>query len=59
FENKTSSKFMDPCAIESKASMKCMDEHNYDKDLCSEYFAAYRECKKLWVAERRKARLNG
>ncbi|KAI8324432.1 hypothetical protein GQ54DRAFT_62895 [Martensiomyces pterosporus] len=59
FENKKSSKFMDPCAIEAKASFKCLDENNYDKNLCSEYFAAYRECKQMWVQERRKARLSG
>ncbi|KAJ2346826.1 Mitochondrial copper homeostasis protein, partial [Coemansia sp. RSA 2618] len=47
FENKKSSRFMDPCAIEAKASFKCLDENNYDKSLCSDYFIAYRECKSL------------
>ncbi|KAJ2856096.1 hypothetical protein J3B02_001797, partial [Coemansia erecta] len=59
FQNKKSSKFMDPCAIEAKASFKCLDDNNYDKTLCSDYFAAYRECKQMWIAERRKARLKG
>ncbi|KAJ2848142.1 hypothetical protein IWW36_003479 [Coemansia brasiliensis] len=59
FENKKSSRFMDPCSIEAKASYKCLDRNNYDKDRCSAYFAAYRECKQMWVAERRKARLSG
>ncbi|KAJ2712600.1 Mitochondrial copper homeostasis protein [Coemansia spiralis] len=59
FENKKSSRFMDPCAIEAKDSYKCLDENNYDKSMCASYFEAYRECKHLWVAERRKARLGG
>ncbi|KAJ1833998.1 hypothetical protein IWW55_001109 [Coemansia sp. RSA 2706] len=59
FENKKSSRFMDPCAIEAKASYQCLDANNYNKDLCSEYFAAYRECKTLWMAERKKAWLSG
>ncbi|ORX71585.1 cytochrome c oxidase-assembly factor cox-23, mitochondrial [Linderina pennispora] len=56
FENKKSSKFMDPCGIEAKASFKCLDDNNYDKSLCNEYFEAYRNCKQMWVRERRKAR---
>ncbi|KAJ1667660.1 Mitochondrial copper homeostasis protein [Coemansia sp. RSA 1813] len=59
FENKISSKFMDPCALESKASMQCLDQSNYDKDACSDVFAAYKECKRLWISERRKARSGG
>ncbi|KAJ2846738.1 hypothetical protein GGI22_006166, partial [Coemansia erecta] len=48
FERKIPSKFMDPCALESKASMQCLDDSNYDKDACDEVFAAYRECKRRW-----------
>ncbi|KAJ2783978.1 Mitochondrial copper homeostasis protein [Coemansia javaensis] len=59
FESKKSSRFMDPCAIEAKASYKCLDDNGYDKSLCTEWFEAYRACKRAWVAERRKARLDG
>lgn len=37
-----------PCMEESKASMKCLDENNYDKSKCKMYFEAYKECKKAW-----------
>ncbi|KAJ1722331.1 hypothetical protein LPJ53_003241 [Coemansia erecta] len=59
FQNKKSSKFVDPCAIEAKASFKCLDDNNYDKTMCTDYFIAYRECKQMWIAERRRARRNG
>lgn len=44
-----------PCLKESKASMKCLDENNYDKNKCAMYFEAYKECKKSWN-ERKAAR---
>ncbi|KAJ2293481.1 hypothetical protein IW141_001065 [Coemansia sp. RSA 355] len=47
FEAKKPSRFMDPCAIETKASYKCLDDNNYDKDMCTDYFLAYRESKQL------------
>ncbi|KAJ2809450.1 hypothetical protein H4R20_000070 [Coemansia guatemalensis] len=59
FLGKRPSRFMDPCAIEAKASMKCLDENNYDKSTCDSYFDAYKECKKLWMEERKKAKLGG
>lgn len=37
-----------PCIAESQASMKCLDENNYDKTKCKMYFEAYKECKKAW-----------
>ncbi|KAJ2076620.1 hypothetical protein H4R24_005593 [Coemansia sp. RSA 988] len=59
FLNKRPSRFMDPCAIEAKASFKCLDENNYKKSTCDDYFYAYKECKKLWMEERKKAKLEG
>ena len=46
-----------PCTVEAKASMKCLDEYNYNRRRCEEYFEAYRNCKRAWnerKAERRR-----
>ena len=34
---------------EAKASYKCMDDNNYNRDACLEHFKAYKECKKRMV----------
>ena len=39
-----------PCVQEAKASYKCMDDNNYDRDACLEYFKSYKECKKRMVS---------
>ncbi|KAG8888238.1 Mitochondrial copper homeostasis protein [Tulasnella sp. 403] len=44
-------KFVDPCAGASKASLKCLDQNNYNKSACTAYFEAYKECKKAWVGD--------
>ena len=38
-----------PCAEASKASMDCLNRHDYDRDKCLDFFQAYRDCKKEWV----------
>jgi len=38
----------DPCFMESKASMKCLNDFNFDRSQCQEYFANYKACKKFW-----------
>ena len=38
-----------PCAAAAKASMDCLNRHDYDRDSCLDYFQAYRDCKKTWV----------
>lgn len=52
FTIKGPSQFYDPCAEASKMSMKCLERNNYDKDMCIEYFKAYKECKQEWVSIR-------
>jgi len=37
------------CADEAAASYKCLDQHPDDRDKCSEFFRAYKECKRRWV----------
>ncbi len=55
YMGKGPSKFYDPCALSSKMAVRCMENHDEDyKTVCSEYFKAYRECKKVWLEKRRK-----
>ncbi|KAG7811604.1 hypothetical protein KL921_001870 [Ogataea angusta] len=55
FLTKTASKFYDPCAKSSQMAIRCMENHDEDyKEVCGEYFRAFRECKKEWMKERRK-----
>ena len=35
---------------EADRSYKCLDENNYDREKCQEYFQAYKECKKKMVS---------
>ncbi|PVU92136.1 hypothetical protein BB559_003826 [Furculomyces boomerangus] len=56
FEKKTPGRYMNPCEIESRASLKCLEINEYKKPLCKEYFDAYIQCKKLWMEERKAAR---
>nr|PNR30283.1 hypothetical protein PHYPA_026599 [Physcomitrium patens] len=37
------------CAPQYAASLKCLDEANYDKSKCQDHFDAYKECKKQEV----------
>ncbi|KAF9485470.1 hypothetical protein BDN70DRAFT_910104 [Pholiota conissans] len=53
------SKFIDPCADASKASMDCLNRNDYDRDACLEYFQAYRECKNSWIQQRKEDRRAG
>ncbi|PWN50708.1 hypothetical protein IE53DRAFT_315251 [Violaceomyces palustris] len=55
---KQPSKFTDPCAKASKLSMKCLEENSYDRTKCAQAFNNYRNCKKLWIEQRRNDRLN-
>lgn len=43
------SQFYDPCSEAAKMSMNCLERNNYDKDMCKEYFRAYKECRQEWV----------
>lgn len=56
FSAKGASEYYDPCQESSKMSFKCLELNNYDRDLCRDYFDAYRECKKQWLKARRQNR---
>lgn len=51
---KAQSQYLDPCQAQTKASMKCMDENNYDKRRCTRFFKDYTDCKKKWASITRK-----
>ncbi|KAL4199631.1 hypothetical protein AMTRI_Chr03g52170 [Amborella trichopoda] len=41
------------CFPQYSASLKCLDDSNYDKSKCQDQFDAYKECKKKeWTDER-------
>jgi hypothetical protein len=43
------SKHFDPCQEAANKSIKCLHRNPANKDLCNDYFQAYRDCKKAWV----------
>ncbi|WVQ63897.1 uncharacterized protein L199_002053 [Kwoniella botswanensis] len=47
------SKYADPCEAASKASLACLERTHYNRDECLDFFAAYRECKGKWIAQRK------
>ncbi|KIJ55701.1 hypothetical protein M422DRAFT_220500 [Sphaerobolus stellatus SS14] len=53
------SKFADPCDHAAKASMDCLNRNDYDRDKCTEFFRAYRDCKSAWLEQRREDRRAG
>ncbi|KDB23682.1 cytochrome c oxidase-assembly factor COX23, mitochondrial [Trichophyton interdigitale MR816] len=48
--SKSASEYMDPCQDFADRSIKCMRRNNGDRDMCTDYFQAYRDCKKAWVS---------
>merc|ERR1712198_573351 len=38
----------DPCIKENKMTYKCLDENNYDRTACANYFENYKRCKTFW-----------
>ncbi|KAG9248310.1 hypothetical protein BJ878DRAFT_488637 [Calycina marina] len=57
FENKRPGEYFDPCQEASARSMKCLHRNANNKEMCNDYFQAYRDCKKQWMAERKEAKL--
>nr|XP_056710271.1 coiled-coil-helix-coiled-coil-helix domain-containing protein 7 [Euleptes europaea] len=46
-----------PCVLETDASRKCMENNNYNKDMCTSHFLKYKSCRKFWngiMIQRRK-----
>ncbi|KAK7510737.1 cytochrome c oxidase-like protein [Phyllosticta citriasiana] len=56
FNNKSLSEYYDPCQEAASRSIRCLHRNGGDRDLCSDYFQAYRDCKKQWMEARKKSR---
>ncbi|KAF3090876.1 hypothetical protein TWF569_011795 [Orbilia oligospora] len=56
FDTKETSKFYDPCQDAANRSLKCLRRNMGDREMCTDYFQAYRDCKKKWVEERKTER---
>lgn len=41
-------KGMNLCVVELVVFLKCLEENNYDKVRCVNYFLVYKECKRVW-----------
>ncbi|KAJ5889971.1 hypothetical protein N7504_010781 [Penicillium tannophilum] len=55
FANKTASQFYDPCQDFADRSLKCLKRNGYDREMCGDYFQAYRDCKKNWLNQKKAA----
>ncbi|CAI7621127.1 unnamed protein product [Penicillium bialowiezense] len=53
FTHKHASQYYDPCQDFADRSLKCMKRNAYDRELCHDYFQAYRDCKKNWLTQRK------
>ncbi|XP_072017878.1 coiled-coil-helix-coiled-coil-helix domain-containing protein 7-like [Amphiura filiformis] len=50
---------VNPCIPESDASYKCLNDNNYNRDACSDYFKNYQNCMKFWTKISRQRRWKG
>ncbi|PTU24941.1 hypothetical protein P175DRAFT_056832 [Aspergillus ochraceoroseus IBT 24754] len=48
FNHKSASEYYDPCQDYADRSLKCMKRNGFDREMCHDYFQAYRDCKKQW-----------
>ncbi|AEO60097.1 hypothetical protein MYCTH_2308951 [Thermothelomyces thermophilus ATCC 42464] len=53
FEGKDRSEYLDPCQEAAARSIRCLNRNGGDRTLCSDYFQAYRDCKKAWIEKRK------
>ncbi|KAL2201654.1 cytochrome c oxidase-assembly factor COX23 [Sarocladium strictum] len=54
FQSKAKSQYYDPCQEAAQRSYKCLFRNGGNKDMCGEYFQAYRDCKAEWTEKRKK-----
>lgn len=48
FRSKRNSEYLDPCQEFADRSLKCLRRNGGARDMCMDYFDAYRDCKKKW-----------
>ncbi|PBP28338.1 hypothetical protein BUE80_DR000749 [Diplocarpon rosae] len=56
FNSKLPGEFFDPCQEAAARSLKCLHRNGGDRELCTDYFQAYRDCKQQWLAARKGAK---
>ncbi|KAI1447849.1 cytochrome c oxidase-assembly factor cox-23, mitochondrial [Annulohypoxylon stygium] len=54
FNNKSKSEWFDPCQEAASRSIACLNRNGGDRQMCTDYFEAYRACKKEWVNKRKR-----
>jgi len=42
------SEYNNPCIKELRLAYKCLDDNNYDREKCLNYFANYKTCRDFW-----------
>ncbi|KAK7940765.1 Mitochondrial copper homeostasis protein [Apiospora aurea] len=52
--SKSRSEYFDPCQEAAERSIRCLNRNGGDRKMCSDYFEAYRNCKKEWTERRKK-----
>ncbi|KAI2699635.1 hypothetical protein CBS147332_8227 [Penicillium roqueforti] len=53
FAHKNASEYYDPCQDFADRSLKCMKRNAYEREMCHDYFQAYRDCKKNWLTQKK------
>ncbi|KAI0195417.1 cytochrome c oxidase-assembly factor cox-23, mitochondrial [Astrocystis sublimbata] len=53
FQNKSMSEYFDPCQEAATRSIRCLNRNGGDRAMCTDYFEAYRACKKEWINKRK------
>ncbi|KAF2198151.1 hypothetical protein GQ43DRAFT_443620 [Delitschia confertaspora ATCC 74209] len=56
FENKQYSQYFDPCQEAAQKSIRCLHRNGGERDMCTDFFQAYRDCKEQWINARKEAR---
>lgn len=56
YTSKKNSQYVDPCQEAAERSLKCLRRNGGARDMCMDYFDAYRECKKNWQEQLKEAK---
>ncbi|KAI9053442.1 hypothetical protein LZ554_002400 [Drepanopeziza brunnea f. sp. 'monogermtubi'] len=56
FNSKLPGEYFDPCQEAASRSLKCLARNGGDRELCTDYFQAYRDCKLQWQTARNEAK---
>lgn len=50
---------LNPCVDEQRLSLRCLADHDYQKDACQRFFDNYNQCNGFWNEIRKQRRMNG